>query len=60
MEEEKIQAILKDPNTWCWDGVTLPEDGPDMSHVDEVTRANYQKALEIRVKKTKIHYGNKL
>lgn len=26
MEEEKIQEILKDPNTWCWDGVTLPEE----------------------------------
>lgn len=48
MEEEKIQEILKDPNTWCWDGVTLPEDGPDMSHIDKVIMANYQKALDMR------------
>jgi hypothetical protein len=26
MKEEKIQEVLKDPNTWCWDGVTLPEE----------------------------------
>jgi hypothetical protein len=25
MEEEKIQEILKDPNTWCWDGCTYPD-----------------------------------
>ena len=26
MEEERIDEIMKDPNTWEWDGCTLPED----------------------------------
>ncbi len=48
MEDERIQEILSDPNTWAWDGVTLPEDGPDMSHVDKTIMANFRKAMEIR------------
>lgn len=26
MEKERIDEIMKDPNTWEWDGCTLPED----------------------------------
>ena len=25
MDDKKIKEILKDPNTWEWDGCTLPE-----------------------------------
>lgn len=25
MDEKKIKEIMEDPNTWEWDGCTLPE-----------------------------------
>lgn len=28
MTDERIQEILKDPNTWLWDGCTYPETDP--------------------------------
>ncbi len=29
MEDERIQEILSDPNTWAWDGCTYPDDEQD-------------------------------
>ena len=28
MDEERVKEILKDSNTWEWDGCTLPEGNP--------------------------------
>ena len=29
MDEKRIEEIVKDPNTWEWDGCTYPEDDRD-------------------------------
>ena len=35
MDDKRIDKILKDPNTWEWDGCTYPEDkGIDTSYLD--------------------------
>ena len=38
MEKERIEEILKDPNTWAWDGCTYSDldEKIDTSYLDNV------------------------
>jgi len=44
MDEKKIKEIMKDPNTWEWDGCTLPEDAE--SHYPKEFNDKWAKFVE--------------
>lgn len=44
MSDAEIERILKDPNTWAWDGCTYPENDVDMSHLDATFDEIFKKA----------------
>ena len=44
MDEKRIKEIMKDPNTWEWDGCTLPEDAE--SHYPKEFNDKWAKFVE--------------
>lgn len=48
MEEEKIDEILNDPNTWDWDGCSYSENGNNMGYLDNVFDDIFKKAKELQ------------
>ena len=44
MDEKRIEEILKDPNTWDWDGCTYSDldEKIDTSYLDETIRKIFE------------------
>lgn len=47
MDEKRIEEIMKDPNTWEWDGCTYPETDIDSSYLDNIVEENLKRAKKL-------------
>ena len=48
MDEKRIEEIVKDPNTWKWDGCTYNDADIDSSYLDDTFEEIIKKAKALK------------